>query len=106
MSPVRVSLSGSVNVDDDSKPEIAPLVNRRFTGYIHAMSEKSKNQQAYDDLVRKYGKAEIARWAGLSRQALSKWDKIGAVPATRVQAISAASGLPPEVIRPEPYAVP
>lgn len=70
------------------------------------MSEKTRNQQAYDALVDAHGKAAIARWAGVSRQALAKWDAHGAVPANRVQAIVDASGLPPETIRPEPYAVP
>lgn len=65
--------------------------------------EPTKNELAYQKLVELYGQAGVARLAGVSRQALAKWD---AVPFTRVQQIVSNSGMKPEKIRPEPYAVP
>ena len=67
------------------------------------MAKQTKNEAAFQALVEKYGKANIARMAGTSRQSITKW---GAVPTSRVTAIAAASGIPPEQIRPEPYAKP
>ena len=61
----------------------------------------TKNQKAYQALLKQFTKACLAEMAGVSRQALTKWET---VPATRVQSIAAGTGLSPEVIRPEPYA--
>lgn len=63
----------------------------------------TKNELAYQQLVQEYGQATVARFAGVTRQAVTKWD---VVPFPRVAAIADATGLPPEAIRPEPYAVP
>lgn len=68
-----------------------------------AEKEPTKNELAYQKLVELYGQAGVARAAGVSRQALAKWD---AVPFTRVQHIADHTGLPTQKIRPEPYAVP
>jgi len=66
------------------------------------MTKKRKpaNQAAFAMLVRKYGKARIAEFAGVSLQALTKWNS---VPLPRVPAIAKATGLPPEKILPDPY---
>lgn len=63
----------------------------------------TKNEIAYQRLIDDYGQAAVARFAGVTRQALGKWK---AVPFPRVLAISEATGLKPNTIRPEPYAVP
>lgn len=67
------------------------------------MAKPTKNEAAFQALVDKYGKAEIARMAGTSRQSITKWST---VPVSRVNAISAVCGWPLEKIRPEPYAKP
>lgn len=78
------------------------VVNSRFTVYMEIMSKKlTKNQAAYQALLKQFSKACIADMAGVSRQALTKWES---VPPTRVKAIAEKSGLPPEEILPEPYA--
>lgn len=61
----------------------------------------TKNEKAYQDLLKKYAKALIAEMCGISRQSLTKWHT---VPAARVGKLAEATGLPPEKIRPEPYA--
>lgn len=61
----------------------------------------TKNEKAYQDLLKKYAKALIAEWAGVTRQAITRWKT---VPASRVSAIAEAAGLKPEILRPEPYA--
>lgn len=61
----------------------------------------TKNQAAYQALLRKFTKACIADMAGVSRQALTKWES---VPPNRVPALAEKTGLPPEEILPEPYA--
>ncbi len=61
----------------------------------------TKNEKAYQDLLKIYSKALIAELAGVSRQALTKWKT---VPAPRVQQLADATKMPPEKIRPEPYA--
>jgi len=65
------------------------------------MTTPTKNEAAYQALLGKFTKACLAEMAGVSRQAITKWST---VPASRVPAIAEASGLPAEVIRPEPYA--
>lgn len=62
----------------------------------------TRNEAAYQALTKKYAKALIAEWAGISRQALTRWNT---VPSNRVADIAKASGLSPEELRPEPYAV-
>lgn len=61
----------------------------------------TKNEAAYQALLKKYAKALIAEMCGITRQSLTKW---ATVPAARVQKLSEATGLPPEKIRPEPFA--
>lgn len=60
----------------------------------------TKNQAAYQALLTKYSKALLAEFAGVSRQAITKWDS---VPPARVAKISEATGLKAEEILPEPY---
>lgn len=68
------------------------------------MTEKlTANQWAFKKLVAKYGKAELARAAGISRQSVNKWDVI---PVERALTIAAALKVQVETVRPEPYAVP
>lgn len=65
------------------------------------MPKSTRNQDAYKALLKKFTKACIAEMAGVSRQALTKWET---VPGARVAKISEASGLSADEIRPEPYA--
>lgn len=60
-----------------------------------------KNKAAYQALLGKFTKALLADFAGVSRQAITKWES---VPPSRVAAISKGTGLPPEEILPDPYA--
>lgn len=46
------------------------------------------------------GEIELARVAGVSRQAVHKWTRI---PPVRVLAIEKATGIPREVLRPDIY---
>mgnify|MGYP000694615080 CR=1 FL=1 len=65
------------------------------------MSNLTKNQEAYQALLKKYAKALIAEMCGISRQSITKWKT---VPSSRVRQLAEATGLRPEEIRPEPYA--
>ena len=82
------------------KPDREALVKPGFTYYLARMTNLTKNQEAYRALQTKYSKSLIAQFAGVSRQALTKWTE---VPAGRVSAIAEATGLRPEEILPEPY---
>jgi hypothetical protein len=63
----------------------------------------NKNQIAYQALCQRYSKGLIADFAGVSPQALTKWS---VVPANRAMAISTATGIPLEELRPDPYSIP
>ena len=68
------------------------------------MTEKlTANQWAFRSLVDTYGKAELARAAGISRQSVQNWSTI---PVERAVKIATALDLPVSHVRPEPYAVP
>lgn len=60
-----------------------------------------KNEAAYQALLKKFTKSLLAEFAGVTRQAMTKWKS---VPPSRVAIISKKTGLPPEKIRPDPYA--
>lgn len=64
------------------------------------MKNPTKNQQAYQALLKKYSRGAIAEMAGVSKQAVTKWQS---VPLIRVHTISQNSGIPPEELLPEPY---
>lgn len=64
------------------------------------MTELTKNQIAYQALLKKFSKALIAEFCGISRQAMTKWDS---VPPARVAVLAEKTGLSPEEILPEPY---
>jgi hypothetical protein len=63
----------------------------------------NKNQIAYQALCQRYSKGLIADFAGITPQALTKWS---VVPANRARAISDATGIPLEELRPDPYSIP
>lgn len=65
------------------------------------MTISKKNRAAYQALLKKFRKSLLADLAGVTRQALTKWEQ---VPLSRVNAISQKTGIPPEEILPEPYA--
>jgi DNA-binding transcriptional regulator YdaS (Cro superfamily) len=46
--------------------------------------------------------AALAREIGVQRSAIQKWTK---VPAERVAAVSKATGIPPQILRPDLYEV-
>lgn len=61
----------------------------------------TKNEEAFQALLTQFSRACIAEMVGVSRQALTKWKT---VPAARVATLAAATKLPEDQIRPEPYA--
>ena len=61
----------------------------------------TKNEAAFQFLLRKFSKACIAEMCGVSRQAITKWRTI---PGPRVKKLAAATRLPAEKIRPDPLA--
>ena len=63
----------------------------------------NKNQIAYQALCQRYSKGLIADFAGTTKQAITKWR---VVPANRARAISDATGIPLEELRPDPYSLP
>lgn len=65
------------------------------------LPKMTQNEAAYQALLEKFSKALLAEFAGVTRQAMTKWRS---VPPSRVAAISEKTGWPPEAILPEPYA--
>lgn len=61
----------------------------------------TKNEAAYQAVLQQFTKSCLAEMVGVSRQAVNKWKTI---PASRVAALAAATNLPEEKLRPEPYA--
>ena len=49
------------------------------------------------------GPAALARWLGITKQAVGQWDR---VPAERVLAVSDATGVPCHVLRPDLHRAP
>jgi DNA-binding transcriptional regulator YdaS (Cro superfamily) len=58
---------------------------------------------AISDILQTVPPAELARRLNVSLQLVCNWRKAGQVPASRVLAIEAATGVPRHVIRPDYY---
>lgn len=61
------------------------------------------NELAFQAILGKFSKADLARMTSLTRQAIGKWE---AVPGDHVEAIAAGTGFSAAAVRPEPYAKP
>ncbi|MCO6419343.1 YdaS family helix-turn-helix protein [Siccirubricoccus sp. KC 17139] len=60
--------------------------------------------EAFEAAIRAAGGASaLARALGLTPGVVTQWRKAGRVPAERVRAISQATGVPPEALRPDLY---
>lgn len=87
------------------KPENGVMSTGGLHLKVNMVKQKAltPNQLAFMAILRKVTKAELGRMAGVSRQAINKWD---AIPGDYVVAIAAGTGLSEAQVRPEPYAKP
>jgi DNA-binding transcriptional regulator YdaS (Cro superfamily) len=69
-----------------------------FSGRIIHM--KQRHPSLVDALVAAGGIAELARQLGVTRQAVSLWDKI---PLKHLRAVSKMTGIPRQQLRPDLY---
>lgn len=67
--------------------------------YVVAMTKPATNREAYAAVIAKVPASKLARYLGLTRQAVSNWG--GVVPDRYVLQVSVITGIPPEHILPE-----
>ena len=72
--------------------------NRRFLKERLKRVAPKSNQRAMEKMFEKYPRAEIARWIGISRQAVSQWKEI---PPKFVKLLSEKTGIPKSELIPE-----